>query len=289
MVKLQSLFGIFTEGVDVPAADETMSIAALQEAFPHENVQRPFITWNILSRVIVNNGDRDYLHHAFSPAARWRALVDTYDASTLGANVQCLQSLTSRRGKLGANPIPVFAAMIEDVRNMRAIALDIEDEVVDLLLLRALPDEYNVFRQILQREKEKLTIDRLRTELRVRYDLLKEVKSSKTSDTAFLTSGTKRRNSGRRQKKCENVSGTMKKDGGAMRRDSNGQGSRSGAVCSNGTPSGKEGELTRCNICKETGHRWFKCPKRICSVCRETGHDSNSCPPFVKEDANLLV
>ena len=74
-----------------------------------------------------------------------------------------------------------------------------------------------------------------------------------------------------------------------MKRDGNGQGSRSSAVGSNGTPSGKQGGLTRCNIWKETGHKWFKCPKRICSVCRETGHDSNSCPPVVKEDANLPI
>ena len=158
MAKLHGLFGIFTEGVYVPVADETMSIPALQEeAFPHENVRKPFIAWNILSRVIVNNGDRASLRHAFSPAAGWRALVDTYGASTLGTKVQCLQSLTSRRGKPGANPIPVFAAMNEDVRNMRVIASDIfEDEVVGLLLLRALPDEYNVFRQILDREKGSL-------------------------------------------------------------------------------------------------------------------------------------
>ena len=82
---------------------------------------------------------------------------------------------------------------------MRSNGSDIEDEVVCLFFLRALPDEYNVFRQMLEREREKLTIDELRTELRARYDLLKERKSSKTSDTAFLTSGTKRGNSGRRR------------------------------------------------------------------------------------------
>ena len=43
LAKLHGLFGIFTEGVDVPVADETMSIAALQEAFPHENIQKHFI------------------------------------------------------------------------------------------------------------------------------------------------------------------------------------------------------------------------------------------------------
>ena len=123
--------------------------------------------------------------------------------------------------------------MIEDVRNMRANGSDTEDEVVCLLFLRALPDEYNVFRQMLERDREKLTIDRLRTELRVRYDLLKEGKSSKMSDIAFLASGTKRGNRGCRREKCGNVSGTNKKDGGAMRRDSNGQGSSSGAGGSN--------------------------------------------------------
>ena len=216
-----------------------MSIAALQEAFPHENIQKHFIAWNILSRAIASNGDGDTLRHASSPAAGWRALVDTYSASTLGAKVQCLQSLTSRRVKPGANPIPVFAAINEDVRNMRANDPDIEDEVVCLLFLRALPDEYNEFRQMLEREREKLTIDRLRTELRTRYDLLKEGKSPKTSDTAFLASGTKGGNSGRRREKCGNVSGNKHKDGGAKRKDSNGQGSSSGAGGSNGAPSGK--------------------------------------------------
>ena len=82
-------------------------------------------------------------------------------------------------------------------------------------------DGYNVFRQMLEREGEKLTIDRLRTELRARYDLSKEGKSSKTSDIVFLASGAKRRISGRRRKKMRDVSGTKKKDEGATRRDNN--------------------------------------------------------------------
>ena len=106
LAKLHGLFGIFTKGVDVLVADETMSIAALQKAFFHESVQKHFIAWNILSRAIAKNGDRDTLRHAFLPAAGWHALVNTYSASTLGAKVQCLQSLTSRRVKPGANPIP---------------------------------------------------------------------------------------------------------------------------------------------------------------------------------------
>ena len=146
---------------------------------------------------------------------------------------------------------------------MRANGSDIEDEVVCLLFLRALPDEYNLFRQMPEGEKEKLTIDRLRTALLARYDLSKEEKPSKLSDTAFLASGTKRGNSGRRREKCGNVSSTKKKDGGAMRRDSNAQGSSSGAGGNNGAASGKQGGPTRCNICKETGHnQWFKCTRR---------------------------
>ena len=47
-------------------------------------------------------------------------------------------------------------------------------------------DEYNVFRQMHEREREKLTIDRLHSELRARYDLLKEGKLSKTSKLLFL-------------------------------------------------------------------------------------------------------
>ena len=172
---------------------------------------------------------------------------------------------------------------------MRANGSDIEDEVVCLLFLRALPDEYNVFRQMLEREREKITIDRLRTGLRARYDFLKEGKSLKTSDTAFLAPGTKRGNSGHRREKCRNVSGNKQKDEGATRKNTYGEGSSSGAGGSNGALSGKQGGPTRCNIWKETGHKWFKCPKRICSVCRETSHDPTSCPQVVKEDANLAI
>ena len=109
LAKLHGLLGIFTEGVDVPVADERIPIAALQEVFPHENIEKHFIAWNIPSRAIASNEDRDTLHHASSPpAAGWCALVDTYSASTLGAEVQCLQSLASRRVKPSFNPIPVL-------------------------------------------------------------------------------------------------------------------------------------------------------------------------------------
>ena len=73
-----------------------------------------------------------------------------------------------------------------------------------------------------ERRRKKLTIYRVRTELWARYDLLKEGKSSKSFDTAFLSSKTKRGISGRHRKKYGNVSGIKKKDGGAMCRDSNG-------------------------------------------------------------------
>ena len=69
---------------------------------------------------------------------------------------------------------------------MRANGSDIEDEVVCLLFLRALPDEYNVFHQMLERERGKLTIDRLCTELRARYDLLKEGNSSRNRPTLLF-------------------------------------------------------------------------------------------------------
>ena len=41
--KLHGLFGIFTHGIGVPVADETMTVAALHEAFPRENGQNHLI------------------------------------------------------------------------------------------------------------------------------------------------------------------------------------------------------------------------------------------------------
>lgn len=74
---------------------------------------------------------------------------------------------------------------------MRANGSYIEDEIVCLLSLRSLPEEYSVFRQILECEREKLTIERLRVELRgAQYDLQKGRKSSssRSSDSTFLAS-----------------------------------------------------------------------------------------------------
>ena len=86
--------------------------------------------------------------------------------------------------------------MIEDVCNMSANLSDIEDEVVCLLCLRVLPDENSVFRQMLEREREEPTIDRLRIEMRAQCDLQKGGKSSsRSSNSAFLASGTRRKKS----------------------------------------------------------------------------------------------
>ena len=87
---------------------------------------------------------------------------------------------------------------------MRANGSDIEDEIVCLLFLRALPDEYTVFRQMLERKMEKLTIDRLRPELRARYGLLKR-EIVENVRHCFSSSGTKRGNSRRRREKSSQL------------------------------------------------------------------------------------
>ena len=64
LAKLHGRFRIFTDGVDVSVADETIFTAALQEDFPRENVKKHSIARNILSRAIVDNGDLDTLRFA---------------------------------------------------------------------------------------------------------------------------------------------------------------------------------------------------------------------------------
>ena len=65
--------------------------------------------------------------------------------------------------------------------------------------------------------------------------------------------------------------------------------SRGDSSAGSATTSRKEGRKVSCSICKETGHKWFKCSQRICSICRETGHDPHKCPKMKKEDANLAI
>ena len=53
---------------------------------------------------------------------------------------------------------------------------------VYLLFLQVLPEEYNIFRQTIDGEKESFTIDGLLDEISERYDLLRKGKS-RSSDT----------------------------------------------------------------------------------------------------------
>ena len=66
--------------------------------------------------------------------------------------------------------------MADDARDLRANGTDISDEIVCLLFLQILSEEYNVFLQIIEREKELLIIDGLMCELRARFDLSRKVK-----------------------------------------------------------------------------------------------------------------
>ena len=138
-----------------------------------------------------------------------------------------------------------------------------------------MPDEYDVFRQIIEREKEPLTIDELMGELHARFDLSRKVKS-RSSDTALVASGSRR-------EKSERVGANHKVMG---KKESSGRADNSAGSA---TTSGNEGRKVSCSICKETGHKWFKCSQQICSICRETGHDPHKCPKMKKEDANLAI
>ena len=166
--------------------------------------------------------------------------------------------------------------MADDARDLRASGTDISDEIICLLFLQVLPEEYDVFWQIIEREEEPLTIDGLMGELRARFDLSRKVKS-RSSDTALVASGSRREKSKR--------VGAKHKLMGRKQSSSLGYNSAGSA-----TTSEKEGRKVSWIICKETGHnKWFKCSQRICSICQETGHDSNKCPKMKKEDANLAI
>ena len=210
-----------------------------------------------------------------SPAAAWQILVGSYSATTRGAKLQRTKALTNRRVKPGSNPIHTLSEMADDARDLRANGTDILDEIVCLLFLQILPEEYDVFRQIIEREKEPLTIDGLMGELRARFDLSKKVKS-RSPDTALVASGSRREKSKR--------VGAKHKIMGKKQSFSRGYNSVGSAATSQ-----KEGRKVSCSICKETGHKWVKCSQWICSICRETGHDPNKCPNMKKGDANLAI
>ena len=116
-----------------------------------------------------------------------------------------MKALTIRRVNPGSNRVHTLSEMADDARDLRANGTDISDEIVCLLFLQVLPQEYDVFRHIIEREKEPLTIDGLMGELRARFDLSRKVKS-RSSDIALVASGS-RREKGERVGAKHNVMG----------------------------------------------------------------------------------
>ena len=151
-----------------------------------------------------------------------------------------MKALTNRRVcvKPGSNPIHTLSEMADDARDLRANGTDISDEKVYLLFLQVLPEEYDVFRQIIEREKEPFTIDGLVGELRARFDLSRKVKS-RSSDTALVASGSRREKSKR--------VGAKHRVTGKKQSSSRGYNSAGSA-----TTSEKVGRKVSCSICKET-------------------------------------
>ena len=131
---------------------------------------------------------------------------------------------------------------------------------------------------MLEREREKLTIDRLRTELHSHYDLQKggQPSKSRSSDSASLTSESRRGNSKRNGKLRKKNRGTNDSD---SRRGQKGSSDNGGG----GEVSSKSGGV-KCSICKETGHKWTKCSKQNLPG---DGARPNTCPKIVEEDENL--
>ena len=204
LAKQHGLFRVFTEDVERPVADENKSAEEIQTmGFAEDGIRKHFLAWNILSRAIKCKTDNDILRQVTSPIAAWRILVGSYSAATRGAKLQRMKALTNRRVKPGSNPIHTLSEMADNARDLRANRTDISDEIVCLLFLQVLPEEYDVFRQIIEREKEPLTIDGPMGELRARFDLSRKAKS-RSSDTALVAAGSRREKSEGVGAKCTN-------------------------------------------------------------------------------------
>ena len=54
------MFRVFTEGVEIPVADEEKSVKEIQAmGFAKKEIRKDFLAWNILSRAIKGKADND--------------------------------------------------------------------------------------------------------------------------------------------------------------------------------------------------------------------------------------
>ena len=160
-----------------------------------------------------------------------------------------MKELKNRSVKPDSNPLQTFSKVADDARNLRATY--ISNEIVCLLFSQVLPEECDVFRQMIDREKEPLNIDELVGE-RARFDISRKVKS-KSFETALVTSGLRLGKSGRVGAKYRKMG---KKQSSSSGDDSAGR----------ATSSGKEDCKVSCRISNETGQKWSKYSLRVCNI-----------------------
>ena len=79
--------------------------------------------------------------------------------------------------KSGSNPTHTFSKMADDARDLQSNSTVSSDETVCLLLLQALPEDFDIFQQVIEQIKEPLIIDELIDELRAKYDISRRVSS----------------------------------------------------------------------------------------------------------------
>ncbi|CAN0472481.1 unnamed protein product [Ascophyllum nodosum] len=115
--------------------------------FAEDEIRKHFLASNILFRAIEGKADNDILRRVTSPTAAWRILVGSYSATTRGAKVQRMRTLTNRRVKPGSNPIHTLSEVADDALDLRANGTDISDEIVLSPVPQVLPEEYDVFRR----------------------------------------------------------------------------------------------------------------------------------------------
>ena len=175
-------------------------------------------------------------------------MVGSYSAKTGSSKLQLTKALTNRRVKPGSNPIHSLSEIADSASDLRANGgTDISNEIVCLMFLQALPlpEKYDVFGQVIEREEEPFTLDGLMGELRARFGLSRKVKS-RSSGTTFVASGSRRGKSER--------AGTKSKKMGKKQSYNNGDNSA-------GSDTTYEKKTARflAAFCKETGHKWFRC------------------------------
>ena len=154
--------------------------------------------WQLLSASLTTEIDQDILCREFSPSAAWRSLLQMYSPKTQGARLALLSKLDNVTVNAEKDPISQLVDLESTARMLRNYPdfRHLNEALVLSKFVSALPDEYDIQRQMLESMEGDLSQKTVVSTARAKYESAAFQKNRGNRGAALATHGQRTKKKG---------------------------------------------------------------------------------------------